>query len=128
MNRVILAALGVGLLAGCATTDRVVLHGAFADAQNRRDNERLYQADVKACGRGPGAEWCHVAADDGNLSRVFVGPGRDVRPTAGAIVYDESQCAGKYEHGLCKGRPIVRAETPVCHGEVIDGVCAGPQF
>lgn len=130
MGKILAAALApLMLLAGCAEADSTLFHGALADADARKANERVYLADVAACGHGPGSEWCLAAADDGHLARLY--PGRAPHPTLGpgVIVYDESQCAGTFAHGLCQGqsRPRTTLE-PVCHGQVIDGLCAGPIF
>lgn len=129
MKRSILAAILIPLvLPACAQADRLVFHGAFGEAQGRAVNERQYRADVKACGQGPGAEWCRLAADDGNLSRLFPLQVRPL-PRGTVFAYDASQCAGTFDHGLCQGvsRPRM-SQTATCHGEMIDGVCAGPVF
>jgi hypothetical protein len=109
------AALTPLLLTACA--DPYFFHGALPAAHGRAVNERQYKADVKACARGPGSEWCRIAADNGNLDRVFP---LEVKPLPKGEVF---------EHGLCRGvsRPRV-APTPTCHGETIDGVCAAPVF
>ncbi|MGZ3272349.1 MAG: hypothetical protein ACXU82_12270 [Caulobacteraceae bacterium] len=116
------------LLPACAEADRVVFNGAFAESQGRAANERQYRADVQACGTGPGAAWCRLAADDGNLDRVFP---LELKPLPKGVTYayDASQCDGTFEHGLCHGvsRPRT-AQAPVCHGQTIDGLCAGPTF
>jgi hypothetical protein len=129
MKRSLMAAVLIPLLLpACAQTDHVVFHDLFAEAHGRAVNERQYSADVKACGQGPGAEWCRMAADDGNLDRDFPLEMKP-QPKGVAYAYDASQCAGTFEHGLCKGvsQPSP-APTPVCHGETIDGACAGPIF
>jgi hypothetical protein len=122
------AVLAPLLLPACAQTDRILFHGAFAEAHGRAVNERQYRADVKACDRGPGAAWCRIAADNGNLDRQFP---LDMKPLPKGVVYvyDASQCEGTFEHGLCHGvsRPRT-SQTPVCHGETIDGACSGPTF
>lgn len=125
------AALSALALGACAEADRFLLHGAVSEAGVRRANERLYRADVKACGHGPGAEWCRLAADDRDLGRAypFERP-RGAPPPEGVFVYDISQCAGPLSRGRCLA-PLppqaVRSE-PVCHGQVIAGVCSGPTF
>ena len=123
---VVLAALALG---ACSHVDHLVFHDAFAEAHGRAVNARQYKADLKTCGGpAPGAEWCRVAADDGNLDRTYP---VDVKPQPKGVVYayDASQCAGTFEHGLCRGvfKPQV-APPPVCHGETIDGTCAGPVY
>lgn len=129
MKRSLLAAVLIPLLLpACAQTDHYVFHDLFAEAHGRAVNERQYSADVKACGVGAGAEWCRVAADDGNLDRDFP---LEMKPLPKGVTYayDASQCAGTFEHGLCHGVSQPRpAATPVCHGETIDGACAGPIF
>jgi hypothetical protein len=129
MKRSIMAAVLAPLALGaCASADHVLFHDAFALAHGRAVNERQYRADVKACDGGPGSEWCRIAADDGQLSRVSP---LDLKPPPKGLTYayDASQCDGTIEHGMCRGvsRPRI-APTPVCHGETIDGVCAGPVF
>jgi hypothetical protein len=116
------------LLAACAQADQLVFHGAFGEARGRASNARQYEADLKVCDHQPGAEWCRIAADDGNLARAFP---LDLKPLPKglAYVYDASQCVGNIEHGLCRGTVMPRVSvTPVCHGQTIDGVCAGPIF
>jgi hypothetical protein len=113
----------------CAPADHFLFHDAFAEAHGRAVNARQYKADLKRCGGpGPGAEWCRLAADDGNLDRAFP---VDVKPQPKGVsyVYDESQCAGTFEHGLCRGvsQPQVKPP-PVCHGETIDNACSGPVY
>jgi hypothetical protein len=130
MRRLLAVALApLILLAGCAQTDSLLFHGAFADAHARSASARAHRAEVAACGHGPGSEWCLAAADDSDLARLY--PGRSPHPVLGpgVIVYDESQCAGTFAHGLCRGqsRPRTSLE-PVCHGQIIDGRCAGPIF
>ena len=129
MKRSILAAVSAVLaLGGCAQVDRHVFHDAFAEAHGRAVNARQTKAEVKACGAGPGAEWCRLAADNGNLDRTFPLEMKP-EPKGVAYVYDASQCDGTMEHGLCHGvsKPRI-AVTPVCHGETIDGACAGPVY
>jgi hypothetical protein len=129
MKRSIVAAVLLPLvLPACAEADHAVFHDAFAEAHGRADNARQYTADVKACGQGAGSEWCRVAADDGNLDRLNPLQLKPA-PKGTVYVYDESQCAGTFEHGLCQGvsKPRV-APTAVCHGEMIDGTCSGPVF
>jgi hypothetical protein len=133
MKRSLLAAVLIPpLLQACAaghTIDHYVLHDTFAEAHGRHVNARQYEADVKACGAGPGAEWCRIAADDGNLDRVAP---LELKPLPKGVTYayDASQCSGTFEHGLCHGvsQPRPAAAAPVCHGETIDGVCSGPTF
>ena len=129
MKRSLLAAvLAPLLLSACAQTDHIVFHDAFAEAHGRGVNERQYRADVKACDGGPGSVWCRIAADDGNLDRMVP---LELKPLPKGVTYayDASQCAGTFEHGLCRGVSQARtAPAPVCHGETIDGVCAGPVF
>jgi hypothetical protein len=124
----IAAVLAPLLLPACAGADHLVFHDAFAEANGRAVNERQYRADVTDCGAGPGAVWCRIAADDGNLSREFP---LELKPLSKGVtyVYDASQCDGTFEHGLCRGvsRPRT-AQAPVCHGQTIDGACAGPTF
>jgi hypothetical protein len=120
------AALAPLLLTACA--DPYFFHGAFAAAHGRAVNARQYKADVKACGSGPGSEWCRIAADNGNLDRAFP---LDMKPLPKGQVYvfDASQCDGVFEHGLCRGVSRARVSpTPTCHGETIDGACAAPVF
>jgi hypothetical protein len=129
MQRSLIAAALASLgLSACAQADHLVFHDAFAEAHGRAVNARQYRADVEACGGGPGAVWCRLAADNGNLDRTYP---LDLKPLPKGVVYayDASQCAGTFEHGLCRGvsQPRV-APTPVCHGQTIDGVCAGPVF
>ena len=130
MGRIIGAALApLLLLAGCAEADSTLFHGALADAHARKVSARIYRADVAACGHGPGAEWCLAAADDGDLARLY--PGRAPHPVLGpgVIVFDETQCAGTFAHGLCQGQSRPRTTlAPICHGQIIDGRCAGPIF
>lgn len=124
----IAAVLAPLLLCACADADRVVFHGAFAEARGRAVNERQYRADVEACGAGPGAAWCRIAADDGNLDRQFP---LELKPLPKGVTYayDASQCDGTFEHGLCHGASRPRtAAAPSCHGQTIDGQCAGPTF
>jgi len=129
MKRSLVAAVLIPLiLSACASADHVVFHDLFAEAHGRGVNERQYTADVKACGTGAGAEWCRVAADDGNLDRDFPLEMKPL-PVGEIYAYDASQCAGTFEHGLCKGVSQPRpAAAPICHGETIDGVCAGPVY
>jgi hypothetical protein len=113
----------------CAPADHMLFHDAFALAHGRAVNARQYKADVKRCGGpGPGAEWCRVAADDGYLDRLFP---LELKPQPKGVsyAYEASQCAGTFEHGLCRGvsQPQVRPPA-TCHGEIIDGVCSGPVF
>lgn len=129
MRRSIMAVfLAPLLVSACAQADRLAFHGAFGEARGRAVAARQYAAAVKVCDHQPGAEWCRIAADDGNLARVF--PLDQKPPPKGvAYVYDASQCMGAVEHGLCHGTPLPRlSNTPVCHGQTIDGVCAGPVF
>ncbi|HEY4032087.1 MAG TPA: hypothetical protein VGM25_17200 [Caulobacteraceae bacterium] len=116
------------LLAGCADADNFITHGAFGEARGRAVNARQYSADMKACDGGAGAEWCKLAAGDGRMSREFP---LDQKPLPKGVTYayDASQCQGTFAHGLCQGvsRPQAAA-MPVCHGETIDGVCAGPVY
>ena len=124
----LVAVLAPLLLSACAQADRLVFHSAFAEAHGRGVNERQYRADVKACDGGPGSVWCRIAADDGNLDRMVP---LELKPLPKGVtyVYDASQCVGTFEHGLCRGVSQPRTTpTPVCHGETIDGVCAGPVF
>jgi hypothetical protein len=129
MKRSIVAAVLIPLvLPACAGADHALFNDAFAEGQGRAVNARQYSADVKACGQGPGAEWCRLAADDGNLDRLNPVQLKPV-PTGTVHAYDASQCAGTVEHGLCQGvsKPRV-SPTPACHGEMIDGTCSGPVF
>jgi hypothetical protein len=120
------AALAPLLLGSCA--DPYLYHGALAEARGRGVNERQYHLDVKACASGPGSEWCRIAADNGNLDRVFPYDMKPL-PKGEVYVYDASQCVGTFDHGLCRGTSRPRLSlTPTCHGETIDGVCAGPVF
>jgi len=124
----IAAILAPLLLPACAGADHVLFHDAIAEGQGRGANERQYLADVTACGVGPGATWCRIAADDGNLGRDFP---LELKPLPKGVTYayDASQCDGTFDHGLCHG--VSRPRTtpaPVCHGETIDGACAGPIF
>ena len=123
---VILAPL---LLPGCADADHVLFHDAIAEANGRAVNEQQYRADVADCGSGTGAVWCRIAADNGNVAREFP---LELKPLPKGVtyVYDASQCDGAFEHGLCRGvsRPHPAQGAPVCHGDTIDGVCAGPIF
>lgn len=129
MKRSIMAAVSAALaLGGCVQSDPHFFHGALLEAHGRAVNARRYVADQKACGDGPGAEWCRLAADDGNLDRATP---LDMKPEPKglAYVYDASQCDGTMEHALCRGTSKPRvAATPICHGETIDGVCAGPVY
>ena len=129
MKRSILAAVSAALaLGGCAQADKHVFHGAFAEAHGRAVNARQTKIDVQACGAGPGSEWCRIAADNGDLDRTFP---LDMKPAPKGVayVYDASQCDGTVEHGLCHGTSKPRvAAPPICHGETIDGVCAGPVY
>ena len=129
MKRSLIAAVLIPLLLpACAETDHYVLHDLLAEAHGRGVNEQQYRADVAACGVAAGAEWCRIAADDGNLDRVYP---LEMKPLPQGVTYayDASQCAGIYERGLCHApvRPRTAA-APVCHGETIDGACAGPTF
>jgi hypothetical protein len=94
MKRSILAVLLAPLLvSACAQADRLAFHGAFGEARGRAVAAKQYAADVKACDHQPGAEWCRIAADDGNLARVF--PLDQKPPPKGVTyVYDASQCVG----------------------------------
>ena len=129
MKRSIMAAVSAALaLGGCAQVDRHVFNGQFAEAHGRAVNARQTKAEVRACDHGPGSEWCLIAADNGNLDRAFP---LDIKPAPKGVayVYDASQCDGTMEHGLCHGVSKPRlAATPICHGETIDGVCAGPVY
>ena len=129
MKRSLVAAVLIPLLlSACAQMDHEVFHDLFAEAHGRGVNERQYRADVTACGGGAGAEWCRIAADDGNLDRFFPLEMKPL-PKGVTFAYDASQCAGTFEHGLCHGVSQPRPQAaPVCHGETIDGVCAGPIF
>jgi hypothetical protein len=129
MKRSLMAAVLAPLLvSACADADNFVTHGAFAEAHGRGVNARQYRADMKACDGGPGAEWCRLAAGSGRMSREFP---LDLKPLPPGVTYayDASQCEGTFEHGLCKGvsRPRTAA-APTCHGETIDGACAGPIY
>jgi hypothetical protein len=129
MKRSLIAAVLIPLLLpACAQTDHDLFHDLFAEAHGRAVNERQYKADVMACGGGAGAEWCRIAADDGNLGRVYP---LEMKPLPQGVnyAYDASQCSGIFERGLCHGLSQPRpAAPPVCHGETIDGVCAGPIY
>lgn len=129
MKRSLIAAVLIPLLLpACAHTDHYVFHDLFAEAHGRGVNERQYKADVKACDGGPGAAWCRIAADNGNLDREYPVDMKP-QPKGVAYVYDASQCDGTFDHGVCKGVSKPRAQpTPTCHGETIDGACAGPTF
>jgi hypothetical protein len=129
MKRSLVAALLIPLLLpACAEADHYVFHDLFAEAHGRGVNERQYRADVKACDGGAGAEWCRIAADDGNQDRVHPLEMKPLPPGV-TYAYDASQCAGTFEHGLCHAPLQPRtAAVPVCHGETIDGACAGPTF
>ena len=116
------------LLGGCVDGGPVVFHDAYVAAKARRSNEARYRADTAACGRRPGAEWCRLAADDGNLSRLYPGQGAARRTSVATYAYDASQCDGVYEHGLCRGVSRPAIPPPSCHGQIIDGVCSGPEF
>jgi len=127
---ILAAALAPLLLIACARVDRMgfPFHGAIGEGLGRGDAARQYAADVRACDHGPGAEWCRIAADNGNLARQFPLDQKPV-PAGTTYVYDASQCVGKIEHGMCRGSSLPRLSyTPVCHGETIDGLCAGPVF
>ena len=115
------------LLSACAEVDRELFDGA--EGRGRAVNEQQYQADVLACGSGPGAAWCRLAADDGNLDRVFPLQLKPL-PKGVTYAYDASQCDGTFEHGLCHGVSRPRGVQAVAchHGQTIDGVCAGPTF
>jgi len=129
MKRSLIAAVLIPLLLpACAEADHYVFHDTLALAHGRGVNESQYKVDVKACDGGAGAEWCRVAADNGNLDRVYP---LEMKPLPKGVtyVYDASQCAGTFEHGLCRGVSQPRIQpTPICHGEIIDGQCAGPTF
>jgi hypothetical protein len=129
MKRSLIAAVLLPLLLpACAEADHYLFHDLFAQAHGRGVNEHQYKADVQACGQGPGAEWCRIAADDGNLDRMFPLEMKPA-PRGTTYAYDASQCAGGMDHGLCQGvsRPPA-SPASVCHGEFIDGVCAGPIY
>ena len=126
---VVSAGMAALILGGCAGADDLLFHGAYGEAARRGQNERRYKADVQACGRGPGSEWCRLAADDGNLSRIDAGRTKSHPLPQGAYAFDASQCDGVFSHGLCRGtvRPRV-SQTPECHGQIIDDVCSQPEF
>ena len=129
MKRSIMAAVSAALaLGGCVQSDPHFFHGALVEAHGRAVNARQTKAEVKACDSGPGSEWCLIAADNGNLDRAFP---LDIKPAPKGVayVYDASQCDGTMEHGLCHGVSKPRLAAPaICHGETIDGVCAGPVY
>lgn len=129
MKRSLIAAIVIPLiLPACAGADHTVFHDLFAEAHGRGVNAKQYKADVAACGAGAGSEWCRVAADDGNLSRDYP---LDLKPLPQGVsyAYDASQCSGAFERGLCHGVSQPRpAAPPACHGETIDGDCAGPVY
>jgi hypothetical protein len=128
MKMTLACSLIAALLGGCVDGGPLVFHDAYVAAKARRTNEARYRADLAACGHGAGAEWCRLAADDGNLSRIYPGQG-PARPPAGvAYAYDASQCDGVYEHGLCRGVSRPAIPPPICHGQIIDGACSGPEF
>ena len=127
MRKTLACCLIAASMGGCAGGPWV-FHDAYVAAKARGANEKRYHADFAACGQAPGAEWCRVAADDGNLSRFYPGPG-PVQPPSGTVyVYDASQCQGVYEHGLCRGVSRPAIPPPICHGDMIDGECSGPVF
>ena len=114
------------LMSACADADHELFNSG--EARGRTVNEQQYRADVLACGAGPGAAWCRIAADDGNLDRVFPLQLKPL-PKGVTYAYDASQCDGTFEHGLCHGISRPRGVQAVaCHGQTIDGVCAGPTF
>jgi hypothetical protein len=139
MKRLAAGALLLGVcLAGCSTgssvggwADRTFLGGFIEEGQARKTNEALYRADLRACGRGPGSEWCRLAADDGNLARLY--PAQNARASRGqpsaAFVFDDSQCIGVMVGDRCRGRiGVPPATAPTCHGQMIDGECTGPIY
>ena len=128
MKRILACALVAGLLGGCANGPWI-FHDAYQAAKARKADEKRYRADTAACGHAGGSEWCRLAADDGNLSRLYPGNAAKGRPAPGPVyAFDASQCDGVYDHGLCRGVSRAAIPPPACHGETIDGVCAGPEF
>jgi len=50
-------------------------------------------------------------------------------PGTGQTVYSASECIGPVVMGVCHGTILPNQGThPVCHGEMLNGVCTGPMF
>jgi len=50
-------------------------------------------------------------------------------PQNGTTVYRASECIGAIVNGECHGSILPQTAThPVCHGQMINGMCTGPMF